>query len=220
MALGPLVQGLMRGIGSLRGASSPSSRMSPSARMDSVLKSMRTGQQAGDKFNKLTQNQLDDMVAKYGQETQALTDSVTRGTTSITSQAGYARKAQELIEKGAEVEKLVKVLEAQMRLTKTMGEARQLMEVLNRMRKVHSVLKGTIASLGAGAAGMYFGASEQRKNPDFYDPERSPFKGMFGGSEKQYDSSSTQVPLGSGVAYNAVGEALEDMDNKVNGRKQ
>ena len=213
MALGPLVQGLMRGIGSLGGRS-------PSARMDNVLKSMRTGQQAGDKFNKLTQNQLDDMVAKYGQETQALTDSVTRGTTSITSQAGYAKKAQELIEKGAEVEKLVKVLEGQMRLTKTMGEARQLMEALNRMRKVDSVIKGTIASLGAGGAGMYFGASEQRKNPDFYDPERSPFKGMFSSPEKQYDSSSTRVPLSSGVAYDAVGEALEDMDNKVNGRKQ
>ena len=70
----------------------------------------------------------------------------------------------------------------------------------------------------AGGAGMYFGASEQRKNPDFYDPERSPFKGMFGGSEKQYDSSSTRVPLSSGVAYDAVGEALEDMNNKVNGR--
>ena len=197
MALGPLVQGLMRGIGSLGGRS-------PSARMDNVLKSMRTGQQAGDKFNKLTQNQLDDMVAKYGQETQALTDSVTRGTTSITSQAGYAKKAQELIEKGAEVEKLVKVLEGQMRLTKTMGEARQLMEVLNRMRKVDSVIKGTIASLGAGGAGMYFGASEQRKNPDFYDPERSPFKGMFDGSEKMSGD---------------VQGALEDMDNKVNGRQ-
>jgi len=218
MALGPLVQGLMRGIGSLGGRS-------PSARMDNVLKSMRTGQQAGDKFNKLTQNQLDDMVAKYGQETQALTDSVTRGTTSITSQAGYAKKAQELIEKGAEVEKLVKVLEGQMRLTKTMGEARQLMEALNRMRKVDSVIKGTIASLGAGGAGMYFGASEQRKNPDFYDPERSPFKGMFGGSEKQMGSGVAydavgEALMGSGVAYDAVGEALEDMDNKVNGRKQ
>ena len=203
MALGPLVQGLMRGIGSLGGRS-------PSARMDNVLKSMRTGQQAGDKFNKLTQNQLDDMVAKYGRETQALTDSVTKGSTSITSQAGYARKAQELIEKGAEVEKLVKVLEAQMRLTKTMGEARQLMEVLNRMRKVDSMLKGAIASMGAGGAGMYFGASEQRKNPDFYDPEDNPFKGMFGGPERQ---------MSSGVAYDAVGEALEDMDNKVNGRQ-
>ena len=212
MALGPLVQGLMRGIGSLGGRS-------PSARMDNVLKSMRTGQQAGDKFNKLTQNQLDDMVAKYGQETQALTDSVTRGTTSITSQAGYAKKAQELIEKGAEVEKLVKVLEGQMRLTKTMGEARQLMEALNRMRKVDSVIKGTIASLGAGGAGMYFGASEQRKNPDFYDPERSPFKGMFGGSGVAYDAVGEAL-MGSGVAYDAVGEALEDMDNKVNGRKQ
>ena len=103
MALGPLIQGLMRGIGSLGGRS-------PSARMDNVLKSMRTGQQAGDKFNKLTQNQLDDMVAKYGRETQALTDSVTKGTTSITSQAAYAKKTQELIQKGAEVEKLVKVL--------------------------------------------------------------------------------------------------------------
>ena len=218
MALGPLVQGLMRGIGSLGGRS-------PSARMDNVLKSMRTGQQAGDKFNKLTQNQLDDMVAKYGQETQALTDSVTRGTTSITSQAGYAKKAQELIEKGAEVEKLVKVLEGQMRLTKTMGEARQLMEALNRMRKVDSVIKGTIASLGAGGAGMYFGASEQRKNPDFYDPERSPFKGMFSSPEKQMGSGVAydavgEALMGSGVAYDAVGEALEDMDNKVNGRKQ
>ena len=204
MVLGPLVQGLMRGIGSLGGRS-------PSARMNNVLKSMRTGQQAGDKFNKLTQNQLDDMVARYGRETQALTDSVTRGSTSITSQAGYAKKAQELIEKGGEVERLVKVLESQMKLTKTMGEARQLMEVLNRMRKVDSLIKGTIASLGAGGAGMYFGASEQRKNPDFYDPEDNPFKGMFGSPERQ---------MGSGVAYNAVGEALEDMDNKVNGREQ
>jgi rRNA pseudouridine-1189 N-methylase Emg1 (Nep1/Mra1 family) len=64
--------------------------------MDSLLKSMRTGQQAGEKFNKLTQNQLDDIVAKYGRETQALTDSVTRGTTSITSQAGYAKKSERI----------------------------------------------------------------------------------------------------------------------------
>jgi hypothetical protein len=65
------------------------------------------------------------------------------------------------------------------------------------------VIKGTIASLGAGGAGMYFGASEQRKNPDFYDPARSPFKGMFGGSEKMSGD---------------IQGALEDMDNKVNGR--
>ena len=203
MALGPLVQGLMRGIGSLRGRS-------PSSRMDNVLKSMRTGQQAGEKFNKLTQNQLDDIAAKYGRETQALTDSVTRGTTSITSQAGYAKKAQELVDKGDEITRLIKILESQMSLTKTMGEARQLMEVLNRMRKFDSLIKGTIASLGAGTVGMYFGASEQRKNPDFYDPEDNPFKGMFGSPEKR---------MGSGVALDAVGEALEDMDNKVNGRK-
>jgi hypothetical protein len=203
MALGPLVQGLMRGIGSLRGRS-------PSSRMDNVLKSMRTGQQAGEKFNKLTQNQLDDIAAKYGRETQALTDSVTRGTTSITSQTGYAKKAQELVDKGDEITRLIKILESQMSLTKTMGEARQLMEVLNRMRKFDSLIKGTIASLGAGTAGMYFGASEQRKNPDFYDPEDNPFKGMFGSPKKQ---------MGSGVALDAVGEALEDMDNKVNGRK-
>ena len=203
MALGPLVQGLMRGIGSLRGRS-------PSSRMDNVLKSMRTGQQAGEKFNKLTQNQLDDIAAKYGRETQALTDSVTRGTTSITSQAGYAKKAQELVDKGDEITRLIKILESQMSLTKTMGEARQLMEVLNRMRKFDSLIKGTIASLGAGTAGMYFGASEQRKNPDFYDPEDNPFKKMFGSPKRQ---------MGSGVALDAVGEALEDMDNKVNGRK-
>ena len=203
MALGPLVQGLMRGIGSLRGRS-------PSSRMDNVLKSMRTGQQAGEKFNKLTQNQLDDIATKYGRETQALTDSVTRGTTSITSQAGYAKKAQELVDKGDEITRLIKILESQISLTKTMGEARQLMEVLNRMRKFDSLIKGTIASLGAGTAGMYFGASEQRKNPDFYDPEDNPFKGMFGSPKKQ---------MGSGVALDAVGEALEEMDNKVNGRK-
>ena len=203
MALGPLVQGLMRGIGSLRGRS-------PSSRMDSLLKTMRTGEQAGEKFNKLTQNQLDDIAAKYGRETQALTDSVTRGTTSITSQAGYAKKAQELVDKGDEITRLIKILESQIGLTKTMGEARELMLVLNRMRKFDSLIKGTIASLGAGAAGMYFGASEQRKNPDFYDPEDNPFKGMFGSPEKQ---------MGSGVALDAVGEALEDMDNKVNGRK-
>jgi hypothetical protein len=178
--------------------------------MDNVLKSMRTGQQAGEKFNKLTQNQLDDIAAKYGRETQALTDSVTRGTTSITSQAGYAKKAQELVDKGDEITRLIKILESQIGLTKTMGEARELMLVLNRMRKFDSLIKGTIASLGAGAAGMYFGASEQRKNPDFYDPKDNPFKGMFGSPEKQ---------MGSGVALDAVGEALEDMDNKVNGRK-
>jgi len=203
MALGPLVQGLMRGIGSLRGRS-------PSSRMDSLLKTMRTGEQAGEKFNKLTQNQLDDIVTKYGRETQALTDSVTRGTTSITSQAGYANKVKELTDKGEDVTRLIKILESQIGLTKTMGEARELMLVLNRMRKFDSLIKGTIASLGAGAAGMYFGASEQRKNPDFYDPEDNPFKGMFGSPEKQ---------MGSGVALDAVGEALEDMDNKVNGRK-
>jgi len=201
MALGPLVQGLA----SLATRARNLGGRSPSSRMDNVLKSMRTGQQAGDKFNKLTQNQLDDMVARYGRETQALTDSVTKGSTSITSQAGYARKAQELIEKGAEVEKLVKVLEGQMKLTKTMGEARQLMEALNRMRKVDSLVKGTIASLGAGGAGMYFGASQQRKNPDFYNPEDNPFRGLFGGT-----------PRMSGD----VQGALEDMEKKVNGREQ
>ena len=79
------------------------------------------------------------------------------------------------------------------------------MEALNRMRKVDSLIKGTIASLGAGGAGMYFGASEQRKNPDFYDPEDNPFRGMFGSSEKMSGD---------------VQGALEDMENKVNGREQ
>lgn len=204
MALGPLVQGLMRGIGSLGGRS-------PSARMDRMLKTMRTGEQAGDKFSRLTQSQLDDMVAKYGRETQALTDSVTRGSTSITSQAGYARKAQELLDKGADVERLIKILEQEMKLAKTMSESRRLLEHLNRMRKVDSLIKGTITAIGAGGAGMYFGASEQRKNPDFYNPEDNPFRGLFGSPERQ---------MGSGVAYDAVGEALEDMDNKINGREQ
>jgi len=48
---------------------------------------------------------------------------------------------------------------------------------------------------------------------------------MFGGSEKQMGSGVAydavgEALMGSGVAYDAVGEALEDMDNKVNGRKQ
>jgi len=39
------------------------------------------------------------------------------------------------------------------------------------------------------------------------------------GSGVAYDAVGEAL-MGSGVAYDAVGEALEDMDNKVNGRKQ
>ena len=98
-----------------------------------------------------------------------------------------------------------------MKLAKTMSESRRLLEQLNRMRKVDSLIKGTIAAMGAGGAGMYFGASEQRKNPDFYNPEDNPFRRLFGSPERQ---------MGSGVALDAVEEALEDMDNKINGREQ
>mgnify|MGYP003660090267 CR=1 FL=1 len=208
--IGPVLQGLGRlgkGIASLRG------RRSLSGQTDDILKVMQRAEGIQAKTGLGQIKKLSEIAARQGRESQALIDSVSR-TSSIASQKAYTQQAQALISKSKEIQSISNLLENQYQLANSMGEARLILQKINQMRKLDGKIKAALVALGAGGGGMFFGASQQRKNPEFYNPETSPFKDLFSSPDvDKYGRSK-------GAAYDAVGEAINDMDNKVNGREQ
>ena len=143
---------------------------------------------------------------------QKLIDDVQKMDPRFANQAAVRKNFEQINKEVDELMALSKSLRDQSRLATSFKEATRIMDYANQFEKTAALLKSAIPILGAGGAGMYYGARSEDANPDFYRPETDPFR--------EYDSSSTRVPLSSGVAYDAVGEALEDMEKKVNGREQ
>ena len=89
-----------------------------------------------------------------------------------------------------------------------MATATQIMERANQVDKTAALLKSAIPILGAGGAGMYYGARSEDANPDFYRPETDPFR----------DPPSKQMGDAVGEALNAD-KAVQEMTEKSFGEK-
>lgn len=150
---------------------------------------------------------------------QKLIDNVQKIDPKFANQAAVRKNFEQINKEVDELMALSKSLRDQSRLATSFKEATRIMDYANQFEKTAALLKSAIPILGAGGAGMYYGARSEDANPDFYRPETDPFRDPPS-RQLDYDSSSTRVPLSSGVAYDAVGGALEDMENKVNGREQ
>ena len=77
----------------------------------------------------------------------------------------------------AEIEETVKMLEKQSELLKKQAGlvddldfAQNLMRQEYQKEKIVGLLKSQIPIIGAGAAGMWFGAKQQSENPEFFEP--------------------------------------------------
>jgi len=76
-----------------------------------------------------------------------------------------------------EIEETLKLLEKQSKLLKTQASlvddldfAQNLMRQEYQKEKIVGLLKSQIPIIGAGAAGMWFGAKQQSENPEFFEP--------------------------------------------------
>mgnify|MGYP003636092965 CR=1 FL=1 len=139
--------------------------------------------------------------------------------TSIGNPNATRQQFQKIEAELRDMERLAAHLKNAARTAETQEEARQIMDQAYKMEKFASLIKGALVSLGAGGLGMYHGARSEDANPDFYNPEKTLFR-----SPTPRAAPINTPDMGRGVgknpAYNAVMEAVNKMDNKVNGREQ
>jgi hypothetical protein len=168
-----------------------------------------------------TADELTNLTNKKIAQGQKIIDDMQAADPRVTSIGNPSATRQQFEKIEAELrdmERLTAHLKYAARTAETQQEARQIMDQAYKMEKFASLIKGALVSLGAGALGMYHGARSEDANPDFYNPER----GAFGAPTPR--ATPINPPdmgggVGKGPAYNAVMEAVNKMDNKVNGRK-
>ena len=107
---------------------------------------------------------------------QKIIDDVQKMDPRFANQESVRRAFNQVNKEVDELVALHRTLINQARLTDDMATAAQIMERANQVDKTAALLKSAIPILGAGGAGMYFGARSEDANPDFYKPETDPFR--------------------------------------------
>jgi len=85
------------------------------------------------------------------------------------------QKFTEINQEIEELERLSKYLKGQAELVENFAEATKIMDQANRFEKGAALIKSAMLTLPVFAGGMYHGASSEDANPDFYNPEKTPF---------------------------------------------
>ena len=96
--------------------------------------------------------------------------------TSIGNPNATRQQFQKIEAELRDMERLAAHLKYAARTAETQQDARQIMDQAYKMEKFASLIKGALVTLGGGALGMYHGARSEDANPDFYNPEKSPFR--------------------------------------------
>ena len=141
-----------------------------------------------------------DVIAKNKiAQGQKIIDDVQKMDPRFANQESVRRAFNQVNKEVDELMALSKTLRDQARLTTSFKEATRIMDYANQFEKTAALIKSALPVLGAGGLGMYYGARSEDANPSFYRPETDPFR------DQPEDPAR---------------EALEDMENKVNGREQ
>ena len=85
------------------------------------------------------------------------------------------QKFTEINQEIEELERLSKYLKGQAELVENLADATKIMDQANRFEKGAALIKSSLLTLPVFAGGMYYGASSEDANPDFYNPEKTPF---------------------------------------------
>ena len=188
---------------------------------DEGIKYMKETADTMGKYMGRTLDELDVIARRKIAQGQKLIDDVQKIDPKFANQAAVRRNFEQISQEVDDLMALSKTLREQSRLATSFKQATRIMDQANEMEKTAALMKSALPVLGGFGGGMYYGARSEDANPDFYRPETDPFRDPPSrqmASGVAYDAVGEA--LSSGVAYDAVGEALEDMDNKVNGRKQ
>ena len=129
------------------------------------------GQYAGRSMDELN-SALQNKVAKG----QKLIDDIQNADPRFPINQKVARqKFTEINQEIEELERLSKYLKGQAELVENFAEATKIMDQANRFEKGAALIKSAMLTLPVFAGGMYHGASSEDANPDFYNPEKTPF---------------------------------------------
>ena len=85
------------------------------------------------------------------------------------------QKFTEINQEIEELQRLSKYLKGQAELVENFADATKIMDQANRFEKGAALIKSTMLTLPVFAGGMYIGARSEDANPDFYNPEKTPF---------------------------------------------
>ena len=169
---------------------------------DEGIKYMKETADTMGKYMGRSLDELDVIAKNKIAQGQKIIDDVQKIDPKFANQAAVRRAFNEVNKEIDDLMALSNTLREQSRLATSFKQATRIMDQANQMEKTAALMKSALPVLGGFAGGMYLGARSEDANPDFYRPETDPFR----------DPPSRQMG-------DAVGEALEDMENKVNGRE-
>tara|TARA_R100000773_G_C4170293_1_gene84272 strand:+ start:95 stop:712 length:618 start_codon:yes stop_codon:yes gene_type:complete len=169
---------------------------------DEGIKYMKETADTMGKYMGRSLDELDVIAKNKIAQGQKIIDDVQKIDPKFANQAAVRRAFNEINKEIDDLMALSNTLREQSRLATSFKQATRIMDQANQMEKTAALMKSALPVLGGFAGGMYLGARSEDANPDFYRPETDPFR----------DPPSRQMG-------DAVGEALEDMENKVNGRE-
>ena len=169
---------------------------------DEGIKYMKETADTMGKYMGRSLDELDVIAKNKIAQGQKIIDDVQKIDPKFANQAAVRRAFNEINKEIDDLMALSNTLREQSRLATSFKQATRIMDQANQMEKTAALMKSALPVLGGFAGGMYLGARSEDANPDFYRPETDPFRGP----------PSRQMG-------DAVGEALEDMENKVNGRE-
>ena len=144
-------------------------------------------------------DELDVIAKRKIAQGQKLIDDVQKIDPKFANQAAVRKNFEQISREIDELMALSKSLENQARLATSFKEATRIMDYANQFEKTAALMKSALPVLGGFGGGLYYGARSEDADPSYYNPKTDPFR------------SQPEDP---------VGEALEDMENKVNGREQ
>jgi len=145
-------------------------------RTDEGIEYMKGATDTMTKYMGRTVDELDAITRNKIAQGQKIIDDVQKMDPRFANQESVRRAFNQVNKEVDELVALHRTLINQARLTDDMATAAQIMERANQVDKTAALLKSAIPILGAGGAGMYFGARSEDANPDFYKPETDPFR--------------------------------------------
>ena len=170
---------------------------------DEGIKYMKETADTMGKYMGRSLDELDVIAKNKIAQGQKIIDNVQKMDPRFANQESIRKAFNQVNKEVDDLMALSNTLREQSRLATSFKQATRIMDQANQMEKTAALMKSALPVLGGFGGGMYFGARSEDANPDFYRPETDPFR----------DPPSRQMG-------DAVGEALEDMEKKVNGREQ
>ena len=128
-----------------------------------------------------------------------------------------------------ELERLSKYLKGQAELVENLADATKIMDQANRFEKGAALIKSTLLTLPVFTGGMYYGASSEDANPDFYNPKKPlnlhPIKDILPPEEPKAPNEAVDKMMEKNFGEKTANVLMDFLSpipryvNKDNGRK-